>query len=169
MASSWQVGGDGLDDDVVDPAGKDAGALGGREVARHGGVGDEELGVVRAGAVAAVLLFVFEHADDGVGIAGDHEGLADDGLAGVELAVGVGAEEDDAARRWSSSSCGEEAALLDLEGAEAAGTAGQTPRTARLAAFHWLTSETVRRSSGETVLTSGASLLDGDGVVDGEA
>ena len=33
---------------------------------------------------------------------------------------------------------------------------GQTPRTARLAEFHWLTSETVRRSSGLTVLTSEA-------------
>ena len=51
-----QVGRDRLDDDVVDEAAHDSGAFRWREVARHGGVVGKELGVVRAAAVAAVLL-----------------------------------------------------------------------------------------------------------------
>jgi hypothetical protein len=121
-------GGDGLGDDVVDGAagvgdlagvgGFDGGLVeGGGKVALHGGKGDEELGVVSAGAVAAVLFFAGEDADDGVGVAGDLEGLADGGLAGEELAVGVGAEDDDAVGVGFVVG-GEETALVDGEGAE---------------------------------------------------
>src|SRR5580658_5426663 len=52
-----------LDDDVVDEAWKGTFEVG-WEVAHHGGVGDEHLRVVGAGAVATVLLFLLEHADD---------------------------------------------------------------------------------------------------------
>ena len=46
---------------------------------------------------------------------------------------------------------------------------GQTPRTARLAAFHWLTSETVAAQLRADGLDQVGALLDRDGVVDGEA
>ena len=85
----------GCDDNVVHVAGERAFEVG-REVALHRGEGNEHLRVVRAGAVAAVLLLLFEHADDDVRVAGDGDGLADGRLAGEELALGVCPEDDDA-------------------------------------------------------------------------
>ena len=89
------IGGDRLDDDVVDETGREA-FSGRRKVAGHGRVRNEELGVIRAGAVTAVLLLVFEHADNGVWIASNHERLADDALPGEELAIGFRTEKDNA-------------------------------------------------------------------------
>ena len=162
-----EVGRDGLDDDVADHALDDAGLLRQWHVAGHGGEGNEELGVVGAAAVAAVLLLLFEDADDGVVVAVDHEGLADDGLAGIELAVGVGAEQDDALAVGLVLGA-HEAALLDLEGAEALvlgpdsadGTAGGIPLA----------------DLGDGAAQLGAdrfdevgAVTDGDGVADSEA
>jgi len=110
------VGIDGLDDDVVKLA--DDVALGvGWEVALHGREGDEELAVVGAGAVAAVLLLTGEDADDGIGVASDADGLSDDGFSGKELGVGLVAENDDAGT-VGFVLLGHEAALLDGEGPE---------------------------------------------------
>jgi len=154
---------DGLDDDVVKLA-DDVALAGGREVALHGRKGDEELAVIGAGAVAAVLLFTGEYADDGVGVTGDHDGFADGGLAGEELAVGFVTEDDDASS-VGFVFVGHEAALFDGEGAEvlvlgpgaANGAAGGVP-LADLADG----ADDLRRD----VFDQRGELLDGDGVVD---
>ena len=100
-------------------------------------------------------------------IAVDHQGLADDGFAGKELAVGFGAEEDDAGA-FGLVLLAHEASLLDGEGAKALilrpdsayGAAGCVPLAdlgdgaAQLRAYGF---------------DERGLLLDGDGVVDGEA
>ena len=100
-------------------------------------------------------------------VAVDHEGLADDGLAGEELAVGFGAEEDDAGA-LGFILLGHQASLLDGERAEALvlrpdaayGAAGGVPLAdlgdgaAQLRAYGF---------------DERGLLLDGDGVIDGEA
>src|SRR5581483_4474193 len=152
-------------DDVIDVAGEGAFEVR-REVALHGGEGNEELGVVRAGAVASVLLLFLEHAHDGVGIAGDLDGLADGGFSGEELALGVGSEHDDA-RGVVFVLLGHEAALRDGEGAEVLilgpdapdGTVGRVPLADFIDALADL---------GRDGFDEGSELLAGDGVVDAE-
>ncbi len=80
----------------------------------HGRVGGEELGVVGAAAVASVLLLLGQNSDDGVAVSGDHEGLANDWLAGEELPVGLGTEQDDTLG-VGLVLLGHEAALFDFE------------------------------------------------------
>ena len=66
---------------VVDPTFENAGTLLGREVTRHGRVRNEELGVVWARAITAVLLLLFEDTDHGVRRAIHGDNLAHGGLA----------------------------------------------------------------------------------------
>ncbi len=67
-----------------------------RKIAGHGCVRNEELGIVRTAAVAAVLLFLLQHADDGVGRAIHHQRFADGGLAGKQLVTRLHAEHNHA-------------------------------------------------------------------------
>ena len=162
-----QIGRDGFDDDVVDEAANDAGALGWGEVARHGGVVGKELRVVRAASVAAILFLLGENADDGVLIAVDYQGLSDDGLAGKELAVRFGAEEDHASA-LGFILLGHQASLFDGEGAKALvlrpDPADGAVRCIPLA--HLGDGATQLRTYG---FDQRGLLLDGDGVIDGEA
>jgi hypothetical protein len=123
--------------------------------------------VVGAAAIAAILFLFGEDADDGVLVAVDHQGLSDDGLAGKELTVCLGAEENHA-RAFGFILIAHETSLLDGEGTEtlvlwpysAYGAVGRIPLA------HLGDGAAQLRAYG---FDQRCLLLDGDGVVDGEA
>src|SRR6266849_6914331 len=56
-----------FDHQVVDESLRDAGPIGWGKIAGHGSVGNEQLSIVGAAPVTAILFFLLQHTDDGIG------------------------------------------------------------------------------------------------------
>ena len=162
-----QIGRDRLDDDVVDEAAHDAGTLGRREVPRHCGVGCKELSVVRAASIAAILLLFGEHADDGVLIAGDHEGLSDDALPGKSCRFASAPRM--MTRAPSASSCSLIRRPCSTVRERNRWYCGHTPRTAAAGRIPLADFGDGAAQLGAYGFDQRGLLLDCDGVVDREA